>query len=208
MGSAALRRQKAIARRPKGAATRARIVSEARRILIEDGYDALALRRVAAVAGIQLGNLQYYFPNRESLLLEILRAEAKSDLDTLGALVERGLETELLVRELVALFVRRWRGRSGVVHMTLGFLSHHNPVLRKAYREYYAAFYAHLERALERADPGQPLPVYAERARLLNAMMDGAAMQRSVGPLKPYLDAVCSAAEGIVAPAARGGPAA
>lgn len=187
-----------IARRPKGAATRARIVAEARRVLIEEGYDALVLRQVAAAVGIQLGNLQYYFPSRESLLLEILLAEARSDLETLRALVERDCAPEERLRELVRVFVSRWRGESGLVHTTMSFVSKHNPALRKAYREYYAAFYAELQRALEAADPGHPPQVYATRARLLNAVMDGAARQIRVGPLERYLDAVGDAALAIV----------
>ena len=196
-----------IARRPKGAATRARIVAEARRVLIEDGYDALVLRRVAAAVGIQLGNLQYYFPNRESLLLEILLAEARSDLETLRELARREADADRRLDEVLTVFVRRWRGHSGLVHSTMSFLSKHNPVLRKAYREYYAAFYDELEGALEAADPGHPRRIYATRARLLNALMDGAAMQVRVGPLGPYMDAVREAARALVAPRGRARPA-
>ncbi len=189
-----------IARRAKGVATRARIVAEARRVLIEEGYDALVLRRVAAGVGIQLGNLQYYFPSRESLLLEILLAEARSDLETLRELVDRDVDPEERLRELVGVFVRRWRGDAGIVQTTLSFLSKHNPMIRQAYRKYYAAFYADIERVLEAVDPGHAPTVYAARARLLNALMDGAAMQMRVGPLKRYLAGVVDAAHAIVVP--------
>ena len=87
-----------------------------------------------------------------------------------------------------------------IVHNTMSFLSKHNATLRKAYREYYAAFYADLEQALEAADPGRRKPTYARRARLLNALLDGAAMQRNVGPLKSYLASVQAAARIIVEP--------
>ena len=185
------------ATRTKGAATRARIVAEARRVLIEEGYDALVLRRVAAAVGIQLGNLQYYFPSRDSLVVEILQAESRSDLATLRALVERGGDPHERLRAIVLAFVRKWRGEAGLVHATMTFLSKHNPALRRAYRDYYAAFYADLGRVLEAVDPGRAPRVYATRARVLNALMDGAAMQMQVGPLRRYLDAVGEAARAI-----------
>ena len=172
-------------------------------MLIEEGYDALVLRQVASAVGIQLGNLQYYFPSRESLLLEILLAEARADLETLRALVDREGDADRCLDDIVSVFVRRWRGHTGLVHTTMSVLSKHNPVLRKAYREYYAAFYAELERALEAADPGRRPATYATRARLLNALMDGAAMQMRVGALGPWVDVVRDAAREIVAPNAR-----
>ncbi len=193
-----------IARRPKGAATRARILAEARRVLIDEGYDGLVLRRVASAVGIQLGNLQYYFPNRESLVLEVLLAETRSDLETLRKSVAGGLDSQRSLRALMGTFVRRRRGDAGIVHATLCFLSRHNPALQRAYRDYYEAFYAELQCALEEADPGHAPRVYEIRARLLNALMDGAAMQLSVGPMKSYLDAVGKAAHAIARPQSDG----
>lgn len=37
-------------------------------ILVEEGYAAFNLRRVAAAVGVRLGAVQYYFPTREALL--------------------------------------------------------------------------------------------------------------------------------------------
>ena len=79
----------------KGSTTRAGILAEARRRLVADGYERLGMREVAEGCGIKLGNLQYYFPTVETLLLAVIEAEAAGDLETIraaraGAPVPRG----------------------------------------------------------------------------------------------------------------------
>ncbi|MGE0423395.1 MAG: TetR/AcrR family transcriptional regulator [Reyranellaceae bacterium] len=49
------------------------IVEAAIRILGTDGYAALNTRRVADVAGVSVGSLYQYFPNRESIVAELVR---------------------------------------------------------------------------------------------------------------------------------------
>ena len=62
-----------------GTATRKRgkhqvkkILSEARSILIEEGYAGLTIRKVARNLDISLGNLTYYFPSKEELLRALI----------------------------------------------------------------------------------------------------------------------------------------
>ena len=84
----------------KGSSTRARILAEARRALIVEGLDGLVMREVAAACGIKLGNLQYYFPTREVLLTEVIRSEARLDVDVIRARSE-ALEPVAALRTLV-----------------------------------------------------------------------------------------------------------
>ena len=56
----------------KGEQRRISILSNAMEILIVDGYSKLSMRGVAKKVGISLGNLQYYFPNRQTLLQALL----------------------------------------------------------------------------------------------------------------------------------------
>lgn len=48
------------------------IVDAAETLLIEEGYHNFSLRKVAAAAGIKLGNLQYYFPTKDDLVKAML----------------------------------------------------------------------------------------------------------------------------------------
>ena len=75
-------------RSDKGAQTQARIIAQARGVLVSDGYDAVVMRAVADAVGIKLGNLQYYFPTRDHLLLAVMAAEASSDIDDIRAIAK------------------------------------------------------------------------------------------------------------------------
>lgn len=66
--------------RPRKAPTQRRstdtvdaIVEAAIRILRAEGYAALNTRRVAEVAGVSVGSLYQYFPNRESIVAELVK---------------------------------------------------------------------------------------------------------------------------------------
>lgn len=64
--------RQASSRRPergyqKGEARRQLILNAAKTILIKSGYHNLSVRRVAAKAGVSVGNLQYYFPTKRAL---------------------------------------------------------------------------------------------------------------------------------------------
>jgi AcrR family transcriptional regulator len=63
------------------------IVDAAARVLVEDGYGHFTTNRVAARAGVSVGSLYQYFPNKEALLAE-LKGRHVADL-------ERGLETTM-----------------------------------------------------------------------------------------------------------------
>ena len=69
----------------KGNETREQILHAALRILVDEGYRAMSMRRVAAECRLRLGNLTYHFPTREDLVQELLDAvissyEAEFDL--------------------------------------------------------------------------------------------------------------------------------
>lgn len=53
------------------------IVEAAIRILRRDGWDGLTTTRVAAVAGVSVGSLYQYFPNRAAIAVEIVRRRTR-----------------------------------------------------------------------------------------------------------------------------------
>ncbi len=58
----------------KGHQTRELILHAALGIMVEEGYLAMTMRRVADASGMKLGNLTYHFPTREDLVREMLEA--------------------------------------------------------------------------------------------------------------------------------------
>lgn len=61
--------------RQKGRERRRMILEAAKRALIERGVDGLVLREIAEELGITHGNLQYYFPTRNDLLISVFDEE-------------------------------------------------------------------------------------------------------------------------------------
>ena len=52
------------------------IIEGAIRVLLEDGYGALTTVRVARRAGVSVGSLYQYFPNKQAVVAEIVRRRA------------------------------------------------------------------------------------------------------------------------------------
>ena len=58
---------------PKGRERVETILDAARHIIVLDGYGNFTMRKVAAKAGMSLGNLQHYFADKAALLRELLK---------------------------------------------------------------------------------------------------------------------------------------
>ncbi|MFD0985750.1 TetR/AcrR family transcriptional regulator [Methyloligella solikamskensis] len=52
----------------KGQARKRSILDAAKNILVEEGFAELSFRRIAQRAGIKVGNVTYYYPNKEQLM--------------------------------------------------------------------------------------------------------------------------------------------
>lgn len=60
-------------RQARSRATFDAIIEATARVLVAEGYDRLNTNRVAQVAGVSVGSLYQYFPNKESLVLAVIR---------------------------------------------------------------------------------------------------------------------------------------
>jgi AcrR family transcriptional regulator len=76
----------------------AAILNAARDVLVEEGYPRLTMRNVAERAGITVGNLSYYYANKEDLLHDLLEAVIQGyvdDFDRIAEAVGRSPEERL-----------------------------------------------------------------------------------------------------------------
>lgn len=64
------------------------ILNATLRVLVEDGYRALTLRRIAVECGLKVGNLTYYFPNKEALVQEMLEGMINGYQDSFNAAMD------------------------------------------------------------------------------------------------------------------------
>ncbi|WP_176598570.1 MULTISPECIES: TetR/AcrR family transcriptional regulator [Sphingobium] len=88
----------------KGNETRELILRTALDILIEEGYRAMSMRRVATACGIKFGNLTYHYRSREDLVRELLEAVIRSyEIEFDQIIHEPGAPAERLRR--ICLFI-------------------------------------------------------------------------------------------------------
>lgn len=107
---------------PRGRRAAVLILTAARDALVEEGYPRLTMRNVADRAGITVGNLSYYYANKEDLLHDLLEAviqgyvedfdriagdERRSPEERLEAMV-RFVVGDLATKETTGFFPALW----------------------------------------------------------------------------------------------------
>lgn len=83
---------------PRGQQTVVAILNAARDVLVEEGYPRLTMRNIADRAGMTVGNLSYYYANKEDLLHDLFEAVIQGyveDFDRIAENVERSPEERL-----------------------------------------------------------------------------------------------------------------
>lgn len=81
---------------------RDRIIKEAKRLFMENGYDQVSLRGIAQEAGTTIGNLTYHFPQKEDLIVEIQKdMQAFIMKELRSVMANGGYQLEGLVHILV-----------------------------------------------------------------------------------------------------------
>jgi len=73
------------------------------RVLVKEGYDRASTNRIAATAGVSVGSLYQYFPNKESLVAALVARHNREMLDVVRAALAEVASQPLsvAVRELV-----------------------------------------------------------------------------------------------------------
>ncbi|WP_373354125.1 TetR/AcrR family transcriptional regulator [Pseudoroseicyclus sp. CXY001] len=94
---------KKIPKQARAIATCAAIVEAAARILEEQGPEALTTNRIAERAGVGIGTLYQYFPDKHAILVSLIRRERGALLSEL-----RGIEAEgdAALGEMIAASIR------------------------------------------------------------------------------------------------------
>ncbi|MGN2637217.1 TetR/AcrR family transcriptional regulator [Nocardia takedensis] len=75
---------------------RAEIVVAARRLFVEQGYDAASMTRIAREAGVVSNTLYWYFQDKDAVLIAVLDAVLADSLTAYGEVLGSGLTDRLL----------------------------------------------------------------------------------------------------------------
>lgn len=93
-------------RQPRAVETRARILDAAAQVFEEHGYDAGTTNRIAAAAGMSVGSLYQYFPNKDAILVELLDAHIAAGAARVHDAMERLLAADASLHAIVEALVR------------------------------------------------------------------------------------------------------
>ena len=125
------------------------ILRAALSLLVEEGYRAMSMRRVAAACGMKLGNLTYYFPTREDLVRELLDAIISSYEAEFDAIIhEEGVTPQHRLEELCVLLLEDIGTKKTTrVFPELWALSNHDSFVLDRVQELYARARALLQKS-------------------------------------------------------------
>lgn len=170
--------------RRKGEKTRQAILEEARRILVDEGYENFVLRKIAKNIGIQPGNLQYYFPTKKELLWEVLTPEIDKYEDTYQTVTEKGTSKSAKILAMVDFLLADIRIKSTcTIWYTIWALAPHDKEVAEIMDRFYETYITALSRLLLNADPNIHPRRANHIARIITALMDG--MTNQIGYGKP-----------------------
>ncbi|MEO3885437.1 TetR family transcriptional regulator [Nonomuraea sp. B5E05] len=161
----------------RSAATRTSILSAARKLLIERGFEGMTIRAVAAQVGVDPSMVMRYYGSKAGLFSAAVDVDLRLDqveeppLDRLGEL-------------LVGHFLARWEGDlSDDVLILLLRSASTNPMAAERMREVFAGQIASLVARLSGAEGA------AHRAGLISTQLLGLALTRYVLRLPPMAEA-------------------
>ncbi|MFN3423108.1 MAG: TetR/AcrR family transcriptional regulator [Novosphingobium meiothermophilum] len=123
----------------KGNETRELILRTALSILIEEGYRAMSMRRVAAACDMKFGNLTYHYRSREDLVRELTDAVIRAyEAEFVTIMHMPGVPPEERLRRICMLVLDDIRSRKTTRFFPeLWALSNHDPFVLERVQELY-----------------------------------------------------------------------
>lgn len=141
----------------KGQKRIASILSTAGKVLAEHGPEDFSVNRVAAEAGISLGNLQYYFPKKKDLMYALLNNMFQPWIAQLEQAVTEQADAECdkqLLRHMLELaFVSNTSDENCAVVWVCTAMALYDDEVLAMLDEWYVLFRHLVAKGLERSNP-------------------------------------------------------
>lgn len=159
----------------KGHETREEILRAALKILVEEGFRAMSMRRVAATCGMKLGNLTYHFATREDLVRELLDAVITSYEIAFDEVVQRpGRSPRQRLTDICQLVLEDIRTKKTTrVFPELWALSNHDPFVLARTQDLYRRARAPLADVIREMRPDLSQHDREAIALFISASMEG-----------------------------------
>ena len=170
----------------KGHETREAILHAALSILVEEGYRAMSMRRVARACHMKLGNLTYHFPTRELLVRDLLNAVISSYEVEFERIVHMpGVPPEERLVEVCGLILEDIRTRKTIgIFPELWALTNHDPFVFERVHELYKRARAPIVDIVAEMRPDLSVQDREDVALFISAAMEGTTV--FAGHAKPF----------------------
>jgi len=143
------------ARYPKGKERVEMILNAAKNVLIKEGYSGLTMRNVAAGAGTTVGNLQYYYADKDRLLRDMLEYMVHGFFDDFNSILQDSNRTaeEKLVAYIDCIFEAFSIEDKGKFYPEFWAWSNHDATAAKLMEEMYETGFVSLHGIIREINP-------------------------------------------------------
>lgn len=174
-----------VRRQRKGKATRAAILAAATDVLLEDGYGNFVFRSVAKRAGVEPGNVQYYFPTKRDLLSAVLQPELDNYLDRLKAELDKGRTgAEKIDRMVRYLMTDILNERTLKLWLSIYGMATHDDEMAEMVSDWYRFYIDSLAGYLQKVFPDLDGERAYDAATCITAQFDGLMIVLQIGKPK------------------------
>lgn len=184
----------------KGHETREQILHAALGLLVEEGYRAMSMRRIAAACGMKLGNLTYHFPTREDLVQALLDAVISAyEIEFERVVHNPDLPADARLAGYCELVLEDIRTKKTTrVFPELWALSNHDPFVLERVQELYRRARAPLEEIVAEIRPDLAADQRQALALFISAAMEGltvfAGFEKPFEQQMPAIEAIANRA--------------
>jgi AcrR family transcriptional regulator len=151
------------------------ILEEAKNTLVDEGFSGLSFRSVAKRARITVGNVTYYFPTKDDLLVEL----AGYIFDRWEDRFRRNLPSNLTGKMDIFLYSIRYmieenkRVKSNRLLMEMWAMANHSTAVMRMLDAFYCKMRAWIEDMLADIAPNQSVRKRRLRAALITSQVEG-----------------------------------
>ena len=162
------------------------ILHAALRVLVEEGYKALTMRRIAAECGMKPGNISYYFKSKDDLVRALLDAIMTSYEEAFEVAMNRaGADPEKRLETLIQLILEDITSKKTThVFPELWALSNHDAFVKERLYDLYSRQYGYFEVLIKQINPKISKSDQKAISAFISAALEG--MTVFAGHQKPW----------------------
>ncbi len=169
----------------RGAEGHELILQTALSVLVEHGYQAMTLRRIAAECGLKAGHITYYFKSKDDLVRALLQMIAGSYREAIEATAENaGGDPEQKLKNLIRFILEDGRTKQTMfLFPELWALANHDPFVKERVNEMYMPEHAYIETVVEEMNPALTAKDRQNVAALILSSLEGIAVFAGYGKI-------------------------